>query len=102
MLNLFIVLAGLVLLIVSVIFGIVLPIGRGTPTPTGIRQVPPAKVHILRGIIGATIGAVIMIIGFAGPFVEVPCPLRKSVGMQGDTEDVGGVAAHVLTDSVGQ
>jgi regulator of protease activity HflC (stomatin/prohibitin superfamily) len=72
MLNLFIVLAGLVLLIVSVIFGIVLPIGRGTPTPTGIRQVPPARVHILRGIIGATIGAIVMIIGISGPFVEVP------------------------------
>jgi regulator of protease activity HflC (stomatin/prohibitin superfamily) len=73
MLNVLIVLAGLVLLIVSVIFGIVLPIGRGTPTASGgPRQVPPAKIHILRGIIGATLGAVVMIIGFAGPFVEVP------------------------------
>jgi len=72
MLNLFIVLAGLVILIVSVIFGIVLPIGRGTPTAGGPRQVPPARVHILRGIIGATLGAVVMIIGISGPFVEVP------------------------------
>jgi len=72
MLNLFVVLAGLVILVASVIFGILQPLARGTATAGGMRQVPPAKVHLLRGIIGGTIGAVIMIIGLAGPFVEVP------------------------------
>ncbi|MEA2673720.1 MAG: prohibitin 1 [Chloroflexota bacterium] len=72
MLNLFIVLAGVVILIASVIFGILQPLARGSVTAGGVRQVPPPKVHLLRGIIGGTIGGVIMIIGFAGPFVEVP------------------------------
>ena len=72
MLNLFVVLAGLVILVASVIFGIIQPLARGTATAGGMRQVPPPRVHLLRGIIGGTIGAVIMIIGLAGPFVEVP------------------------------
>jgi regulator of protease activity HflC (stomatin/prohibitin superfamily) len=72
MLNLFIVLAGVVILIASVIFGILQPLARGSVTAGGVRQVPPPRVHLLRGIIGGTIGGVIMIIGFAGPFVEVP------------------------------
>ena len=75
MLNLFIVLAGLVILIASVIFGIFLPLTRGAAVIAdrgGPRIVPPPKVHILNGIIGGTIGGIIMIIGFAGPFVEVP------------------------------
>jgi prohibitin 1 len=71
MLNLFIVLAGLVILTVSVIFGIFMPLGRGT-TAALAGKPPPPKVHILRGIVGATIGAVVMIIGLSGPFVEVP------------------------------
>jgi regulator of protease activity HflC (stomatin/prohibitin superfamily) len=76
MLNLFIVLAGLVILIASVIFGILLPLTRGASVVAdrgGPRIVsPPPKVHILNGIIGGTIGGIIMIIGFSGPFVEVP------------------------------
>ena len=75
MLNLFIVLAGLVILIASVIFGIFLPLTRGAAVVAdrgGPRIVAPPKVHILNGIIGGTIGGIIMIIGFAGPFVEVP------------------------------
>lgn len=77
MLNLFIVLAGLVILIASVIFGIFLPLTRGAAVMQtgrdGPRIVSPApKVHILNGIVGGTIGGIIMIIGFAAPFVEVP------------------------------
>jgi regulator of protease activity HflC (stomatin/prohibitin superfamily) len=72
MLNLFVVLAGLVILIASVIFGIFLPLSRGATVQGGQRIVPPPKVHLLRGIIGGTVGAVIMIIGLSGPFVEVP------------------------------
>jgi prohibitin 1 len=76
MLNLFIVLAGLVILIASVLFGIFLPLTRGAAVVqdrSGPRIVSPApKVHILNGIIGGTIGVIIMIIGFAAPFVEVP------------------------------
>lgn len=76
MLNLFIVLAGLVILIASVIFGIFLPLTRGAAVVQdrgGPRIVSPApKVHLLNGIIGGTIGGIIMIIGFAAPFVEVP------------------------------
>ena len=71
MLNLLVVLAGLVILIASGIFGIFFPLSRGT-TVGGVRQVPPPKVHIVRGLVGGAIGGIIMIIGFAGPFVEVP------------------------------
>jgi regulator of protease activity HflC (stomatin/prohibitin superfamily) len=76
MLNLFIVLAGLVVLIASVIFGIFLPLSRGATVVqdrSGPRIVSAApKVHILNGIIGGAIGGIIMIIGFSAPFVEVP------------------------------
>src|SRR5512143_1398352 len=72
MLNLFVVLAGFVILVASAIFGIFQPLARGAVTTGGMRQVPAPRVHLLRGIIGGTIGGVIMIIGFAGPFVEVP------------------------------
>ncbi|MBI2781589.1 MAG: prohibitin family protein [Chloroflexi bacterium] len=72
MLNLFVVLAGLVILIASALFGVFLPLSRGTTTVSGQRIVPAPKVHILRGLIFGTIGAIVMIIGLAGPFVEVP------------------------------
>ncbi|TME10106.1 MAG: prohibitin family protein [Chloroflexi bacterium] len=68
MLNLLVVLAGLVVLIASGIFGIFFPLSRGA-TVGGVRQVPPPKVHIVRGLVGGAIGGVIMVIGFAGPFV---------------------------------
>ena len=72
MLNLLIVLAGFVILVASAIFGVYQPLQRGIVSTGGMRQVPAPRVHVLRGIIGGTIGGVIMIIGFAGPFVEVP------------------------------
>jgi regulator of protease activity HflC (stomatin/prohibitin superfamily) len=73
MLNLFVVLAGLVILIASVIFGIFVPLTRTAAVTGGPRVVsPPPRVHLLRGIIGGTIGAIVLIIGLSGPFVEVP------------------------------
>jgi prohibitin 2 len=71
MLNLFVILAGLVILVGSVIFGMFLPLSRSATASTESRTAPP-RVHLLNGIIGATLGGVVMIIGFAGPFVEVP------------------------------
>jgi regulator of protease activity HflC (stomatin/prohibitin superfamily) len=71
MLNLFVILAGLVILVGSVIFGIFLPLSRSATASADTRTVPP-RVHLLNGIIGATLGGIVMIIGFAGPFVEVP------------------------------
>jgi regulator of protease activity HflC (stomatin/prohibitin superfamily) len=71
MLNLFVILAGLVILDGSVIFGIFLPLSRSAAASAGMRTEPP-RVHLVNGIIGATLGGIVMIIGFAGPFVEVP------------------------------
>jgi regulator of protease activity HflC (stomatin/prohibitin superfamily) len=71
MVNLFIVLAGLVVLVASALFGIFLPLGRSAVVVNGQRVAPPNS-HFARGIIGAALGGIIMIIGAAGPFVEVP------------------------------
>ncbi|MBI3751519.1 MAG: prohibitin family protein [Chloroflexi bacterium] len=75
MLNVFVVLAGLVVLAASAIFGIFLPLTRQA---AAVRYGPkvvteaPRPVHILWGILGSIIGGVIVIVGVAGPFVEVP------------------------------
>jgi len=71
MINLLILLAGLVILVVSVALGIVLPLGRATPTP-GRATAPVPKAHVLRGIVGAFIGGLILVAGVSAPFVEVP------------------------------
>jgi prohibitin 1 len=72
MLNLFIVLAGLVILAISVIFGIFFPLSRAAIVPRNGERVAPPRVHLLRGIVGGAIGGIVMIIGLSGPFVEVP------------------------------
>jgi regulator of protease activity HflC (stomatin/prohibitin superfamily) len=74
MLNLLIILAGLVILGASLLFGIFLPLNRPVPRGSGDQRFaqPPPKLHLLNGIVGATVGAIILVIGFAGPFVEVP------------------------------
>jgi len=73
MLNTLIVLAGFVILVGSVIFGIIVPLNRSTaPVGGGPRMINPPRLHLLNGIIGGTIGAIVLIIGFSGPFVEVP------------------------------
>ena len=55
MINLLIVLAGLVILGLSLGLGIVLPISRATAGRRDGQPVP--RQHILRGIVGAVIGA---------------------------------------------
>jgi regulator of protease activity HflC (stomatin/prohibitin superfamily) len=75
MLNLFVVLAGLAILFASAIFGIFMPLTRQAAVvrygPKVINE-PPRQTHIVWGIFGSIIGGVIAIIGFGGPFVEVP------------------------------
>jgi regulator of protease activity HflC (stomatin/prohibitin superfamily) len=71
MVNLFIVLAGLVILVASALFWIFLPLSRTAVVVNG-QRVPPPRSHLARGIVGATIGGIVMIIGASGPFVEVP------------------------------
>jgi len=88
MLNLFVVLAGLVILFASALFGVFLPLSRGVSTVGGQRIVPPPKVHLLRGLIGGTIGGIVLIIGLAGPFVEVPAGNVGVVTNFGQVQDV--------------
>ena len=71
MLNIFVVLAGLLVIIASGLFGIFLPLGRGVTDREGNRA-PVRGTHLARGLIGGFIGAIIVVIGLAGPFVEVP------------------------------
>jgi regulator of protease activity HflC (stomatin/prohibitin superfamily) len=71
MVNLFIVLAGLVILVASALFGIFLPLGRTAVVVNG-QRLPPPRSHLARGILGCTLGGIIVIIGASGPFVEVP------------------------------
>ena len=71
MVNLFIVLAGLVILVTSALFGIFLPLSRTALVVSG-QRVPPPPARLARGIIGSALGGIVLIIGAAGPFVEVP------------------------------
>jgi regulator of protease activity HflC (stomatin/prohibitin superfamily) len=77
MLNLFIALIGVLIIIASVGIGIVGPVSRtaadaarGRLEP-GRAPVVPVR-HVARGIAGAIVGIAVLIIGLAGPFVEVP------------------------------
>jgi regulator of protease activity HflC (stomatin/prohibitin superfamily) len=69
MINVLILLAGVIVLGVSLAIGILLPLGRATPGRPGA---PIPKAHVFRGIIGVAIGAVIVVAGLSAPFVEVP------------------------------
>ena len=69
MINLLILLVGLVVLIVSLALGIMVPLGRATPAGRGG---PVPRAHILKGVVGAAIGIVILVAGASAPFVEVP------------------------------
>jgi regulator of protease activity HflC (stomatin/prohibitin superfamily) len=89
MINLLILLAGLVILIVSVVLGIVLPLGRAAPAP-GRAGAPVPKAHVLRGIVGAFIGGLILVAGVSAPFVEVPA------GNVGVVTNFGSVQAGTL------
>jgi regulator of protease activity HflC (stomatin/prohibitin superfamily) len=74
MLNLIVILIGLVIVIASGLFGIVLPVGRGRPTVVNGQRVvgPPESRHIARAILAGAFGGFIILIGASGPFVEVP------------------------------
>ena len=69
MINLLVVVAGLVVLGLSLVLGIVLPIGRLAP---GRRDAPVPKAHVFKGVVGAAVGALILVAGISAPFVEVP------------------------------
>jgi regulator of protease activity HflC (stomatin/prohibitin superfamily) len=70
MINLLIALTGLVVLIVSVVLGIIIPLGRATPGRRDVAPVPAG--HILKGVAGAIVGVLILVAGISAPFVEVP------------------------------
>jgi regulator of protease activity HflC (stomatin/prohibitin superfamily) len=70
MINLLIVIAGLAILLISLAVGIVIPLSQET---TGRRDGQPVpRAHILRGVVGAIVGALILVAGLSSPFVEVP------------------------------
>jgi regulator of protease activity HflC (stomatin/prohibitin superfamily) len=85
--NLLILLAGAVILGLSVFLGIILPVGRATPQRGG----PPVpRAHVARGVIGAAIGILIVVAGLSQPFVEVPA------GNVGVVTNFGSVQAGTL------
>ena len=67
MINILILLAGLVVLALSLGLGIVMPIERVRSRPASV-----PRAHVLKGAIGAAIGLLILVVGLSGPFVEVP------------------------------
>ena len=67
MINLLILLAGLVVLGLSVALGIVLPVERSRNRPVSV-----PRTHVVKGVVGAAIGLLILVVGLSGPFVEVP------------------------------
>ncbi len=87
MINLLILLAGAVILGLSVFLGIILPVGRATPQRGG----PPVpRAHVARGVIGSAIGILIVVVGLSQPFVEVPA------GNVGVVTNFGSVQAGTL------
>jgi len=85
--NLLILLAGAVILGLSVFLGIILPVGRATPQRGG----PPVpRAHVARGVIGSAIGILIVVVGLSQPFVEVPA------GNVGAVTNFGSVQAGTL------
>src|SRR6266576_1796396 len=71
MINLLIVLVGLIVLGMSLVLGVGLPIGRAAAP--GRRDVTPVpRAHVLRGVVGAAVGVLILIVGLSSPFTEVP------------------------------
>lgn len=80
MLNVLILLLGLLVLAVSLGLGVFMPVARTAASASGRRVidakgnavVPVAGRHVATGIVGGIIGIVLVVIGMAGPFVEVP------------------------------
>ncbi len=67
MINLLILVAGIVVLGLSVGLGILLPVERTRSRPASV-----PRTHVLKGVVGAAIGLLILVVGLSGPFVEVP------------------------------
>jgi regulator of protease activity HflC (stomatin/prohibitin superfamily) len=86
--NLLILLAGAVILGLSVFLGIILPVGRAATPQRGAAPVPRA--HIARGVVGSAIGILIVVAGLSQPFVEVPA------GNVGVVTNFGSVQAGTL------
>jgi regulator of protease activity HflC (stomatin/prohibitin superfamily) len=77
MLNALILLTGVIILVASLTYGLVLPITRSAAeVRAGGRNVTPGsgpgRKHVAGTVAGSIVGAVLIIIGVAGPFVEVP------------------------------
>ena len=77
MINVLILLLGAIILVVSLGLGIFLPVARtAAEASTRVaRTVSPGTVggrHIIGGVIGSVVGAVLIVIGISSPFVEVP------------------------------
>jgi regulator of protease activity HflC (stomatin/prohibitin superfamily) len=78
MLNALILFAGVVILIVSLAYGLVIPITRSAAEAAGrggtrnVTPSAPGKRHVAGAVAGSIVGIVLIVIGFAAPFVEVP------------------------------
>ena len=74
MLNLFVILFGLLILVLSVGLGIVLPISRTAAAVSRGRDEAASvpRSHLVRGVVGSILGFAVLVIGISGPFVEVP------------------------------
>jgi prohibitin 2 len=73
MLNALVVIVGLAIIVISVLFGIFIPLSRRAQESFHSQTpVPAPRTHILSGVVGAVIGGFILVIGLSGPFVEVP------------------------------
>ena len=70
MINLLIVIAGFAIIVISVAVWIVIPLSQATPGRRDGQPVPES--HVVKGVVGAIIGALILVAGLSSPFVEVP------------------------------
>jgi regulator of protease activity HflC (stomatin/prohibitin superfamily) len=70
MINLLIVIAGFAIIVISVAVWIVIPLSQATPGRRDGQPVPES--HAVKGVVGAIIGALILVAGLSSPFVEVP------------------------------
>src|SRR6188768_2743240 len=70
MINLLIVIAGFAIIVISVVVWIVIPLSQATPGRRDGQPVPGS--HVVKGVVGAIIGALILVAGLSAPFVEVP------------------------------
>ena len=108
MLNALILLLGVIILVASLGLGIMLPVARTAAEASGRspRNVSPAPVtvrprHVIGGILGSVVGAVLVVVGLAAPFVEVPA---GNVGVVMNFGQVQGVTLepglHLVTPIV--